>query len=170
MTSETKNQAKEEVFSWRSLRTSRQKLRSAPPNPNKKAASVAATPPCSATPFQRQLDVRHPWQLKGDRRDRAFCGGGGVQRDTAATPEKPQDSEEICCDMCSATRVALRPSRHLLQSPKPGKPQEIPFSEWKNTLFHPCLWTHLKRLFLGILFLLNIGVPNLAMLLVTMVD
>ena len=35
-------------------------------------ASVAATPPCSATPFQRQLDVRHPWQLKGDRCDRAF--------------------------------------------------------------------------------------------------
>ena len=25
-------------------------------------ASVAATPPCSATPFQRQLDVRHSWQ------------------------------------------------------------------------------------------------------------
>ena len=28
--------------------------------------------------------------------------GGGVA-DTAATPEKPQDSEEICCDTCSAT-------------------------------------------------------------------
>ena len=41
-------------------------------------ASVAATPPCSATPFQRQLDVRHPWQLKGDRCDRLF--GGGVAR------------------------------------------------------------------------------------------
>ena len=38
-------------------------------------ASVAATPPCSATPFQRQLDVRHAWQLKGDRCDRAFYGG-----------------------------------------------------------------------------------------------
>ena len=34
-------------------------------------ASVAATPPCSATPFQRQLDV---WPFKGDRRDRAFWG------------------------------------------------------------------------------------------------
>ena len=35
-------------------------------------ASVAATPLCSTTPFQRQLDVGHPWQLKGDRCDRAF--------------------------------------------------------------------------------------------------
>ena len=35
-------------------------------------ASVAATPPCSATPFQRQLDVRHSLQFKGDRCDRAF--------------------------------------------------------------------------------------------------
>ena len=35
-------------------------------------ASVAATPPCSATPFQRQPDV--PWQFKGDRCDRAFEG------------------------------------------------------------------------------------------------
>ena len=35
-------------------------------------ASVAATPPCSATPFQRQLDVRHSWLLKGGRCDRAF--------------------------------------------------------------------------------------------------
>ena len=33
---------------------------------------------------------------------------GGVQRDTAATPEKPQDSKEICCDTCSATPVARR--------------------------------------------------------------
>ena len=30
-------------------------------------ASVAATPPCSATPFQRQLDVRHSWQFKDGR-------------------------------------------------------------------------------------------------------
>ena len=35
-------------------------------------ASVAATPPCSATPFQRQLGVRHSWQFQGDRCDRAF--------------------------------------------------------------------------------------------------
>ena len=35
-------------------------------------ASVAATPPCSATPLQRQLDARHSWQFKGDRCDRAF--------------------------------------------------------------------------------------------------
>ena len=64
-------------------------------------ASVAATPPCSATPCQRQLNVRHPWQLKGDRCDRAFQG---VCCDAAATPEKPQDSEEVCCDnTCSAT-------------------------------------------------------------------
>ena len=41
-------------------------------------ASVAATPPCSATPFQKQLDVRHPWRLKGNRCDRVFFGGGGV--------------------------------------------------------------------------------------------
>ena len=33
-------------------------------------ASVAATPPCSATPFQR-----HSWPFKGDRCDRAFQGG-----------------------------------------------------------------------------------------------
>ena len=39
-------------------------------------ASVAATPRCSATPFQRQLDVRHSWPFKGDRCDRAFWGGG----------------------------------------------------------------------------------------------
>ena len=38
-------------------------------------ASVAATPPCSARPFQRQLDVRYHWQLKGDRCDRVFYGG-----------------------------------------------------------------------------------------------
>ena len=38
-------------------------------------ASVAATPPCSATPFQRQLDVRHSWQFKGDRCDRAVYRG-----------------------------------------------------------------------------------------------
>ena len=36
-----------------------------------KPASVAATPPCSATPLQRELDVRHPRQLQGDRCDRA---------------------------------------------------------------------------------------------------
>ena len=35
-------------------------------------ASVAATPACSATPSQRQLDVRHSWPFKGDRCDRAF--------------------------------------------------------------------------------------------------
>ena len=35
-------------------------------------ASVAATPPCSPTPFQRQLDVRHSWQFKGGRCDGAF--------------------------------------------------------------------------------------------------
>ena len=34
-------------------------------------ASVAATPPCRATPSQRQIDMRHPWQLKGDRCERA---------------------------------------------------------------------------------------------------
>ena len=39
-------------------------------------ASVAATPRCSATPLQRQLDVRHSWPFKGDRCDRAFEGGG----------------------------------------------------------------------------------------------
>ena len=35
-------------------------------------ASVAATPPCSATPLQRQLDVRHSCPFKGNRCDRAF--------------------------------------------------------------------------------------------------
>ena len=50
----------------------------------------------SATPLQRQLDVRHSWQFKGDRCDGAF--EGGLWRDTAATPKKRQDSEEICCD------------------------------------------------------------------------
>ena len=39
-------------------------------------ASVAATPPCSATLSQRQLEVRHPRQLKGDWCDRAFKGRG----------------------------------------------------------------------------------------------
>ena len=43
--------------------------------PHPTPASVAATPPCSATPFQRQLDVRHSWPSKGDRCDRAFLGG-----------------------------------------------------------------------------------------------
>ena len=37
---------------------------------------------------------------------------GGVWRDTAATPEKLQDSEEICCDTCSATHVARQGSPH----------------------------------------------------------
>ena len=44
---------------------------------------------------------------------------GGVWRNTAATPEKPQDSEEICCDTCSATRVAIgkkHPSRDVIFS------------------------------------------------------
>ena len=31
-------------------------------------ASVVATPPCSTTPFQRQLDMRHPCQLNSFRR------------------------------------------------------------------------------------------------------
>ena len=48
--------------------------------------------------------MRHPWQLKGDRRDRVFVAGSSV------TPvlhlKRPQDSQEICCDTCSATRVA----------------------------------------------------------------
>ena len=35
-------------------------------------ASVAATPPCSATPFQGQLDVRHSLPFKDDRCDRAL--------------------------------------------------------------------------------------------------
>ena len=35
-------------------------------------ASVAATPPCRATPFQRQLDVRHSWPFKVDRCDWAL--------------------------------------------------------------------------------------------------
>ena len=41
-------------------------------------ASVAATPPCSATPLQRQLGVRHSWQFKGERCDGAFYGGCGA--------------------------------------------------------------------------------------------
>ena len=41
-------------------------------------ASVAATPPCSATPFQRRLDVRHSWRFKGNRCDRAFYRGCSV--------------------------------------------------------------------------------------------
>ena len=49
--------------------------------------------------------MRHPWQLKSDRCDR-FFRGAGVWRDSAAAPEQFQDSEEICCDTCSATRVA----------------------------------------------------------------
>ena len=73
-------------------------------------ASVAATPPCSATPFQRQLDVRHSWQFKGDKCEKGLLGGCSailvlILKKSAATPEKPQDSEEICCDTCSATAV-----------------------------------------------------------------
>ena len=66
-------------------------------------ASVAATrsPPCSATPFQRQLDVRHSWPFKGDRCDRAFLGGCSAI--LLLHLKKPQDSEEICCDTCSST-------------------------------------------------------------------
>ena len=66
-------------------------------------ASVAATPPCSATPFQRQLDVRHSWQAKGDRCDRAF--EGGCSAILLLHLKKTQDSEEICCDTYSVTRV-----------------------------------------------------------------
>ena len=35
-------------------------------------ASVAATPPCSATPLRSQLDVRDSWHFKGDRLARPF--------------------------------------------------------------------------------------------------
>ena len=38
-------------------------------------ASVAATPPCSATPFQRQLDVRHSWRFKGGSVRQGLSGG-----------------------------------------------------------------------------------------------
>ena len=70
-------------------------------------ASVAATIPCSATPFQRQLDVRHPWQLKGDRRDRAFLGGcSAILLLHLKNPRIPRKS--------AATRVA----RHVLSAPK----------------------------------------------------
>ena len=64
-------------------------------------ASVAATPPCSATPLQRQLDVRHSWLFKGDRCDRAFRGECSAI--LLLHLKKTQDSEEICCDTCSAT-------------------------------------------------------------------
>ena len=67
-------------------------------------ASVAATPPCSATPFQRQLDVRHSWQFKDDRCDRAFLGGE-CSAILLQDLKNSRISEDICCDTCSATRV-----------------------------------------------------------------
>ena len=39
-------------------------------------ASVAATPRCSAAPFERQLDVRHPWQLHWTGATKPFFRGG----------------------------------------------------------------------------------------------
>ena len=57
-------QPKEEVLGWVSPRTSLVAQCSAAP------ATVPVTPPCSATPFQAQISVRH---LPG-------MGGGGVRR------------------------------------------------------------------------------------------
>ena len=62
-------------------------------------ASVAAAPSCSATPFQRQLDVRHSWQFKGDRCDRAFRGGCSAI--LLLHPKKPRILRKS-----AATRVA----------------------------------------------------------------
>ena len=52
-----------------------------------------------------------------------------MSRDTAATPETPQDSEEICCDTCSTTggprtRVQLRLGRLAAQFSKERKSGE----------------------------------------------
>ena len=99
--------------------------------------SVAVTPPCSATPFRRQLDVRHPWQLKGDRCDKVFYGG------CSATPLlhlETQDFEES-----AATRVARQGvPAHVcnygegpavqghanVEKPRPGEnPLVLPFVE-----------------------------------------
>ena len=60
-------------------------------------ATVAATPPCSATPFRTQISVRH-LPAQGGRCDtKRFWGCG-------ATPVLK--IQEISCDTCSATRVA----------------------------------------------------------------
>ena len=74
-------------------------------------ATVAATPPCSATPFQTQISVRHlPAHGGGGGATPQFLGG--VARH-GATPAKRYKIQEISCDTCSATggtrnRVQLR--------------------------------------------------------------
>ena len=67
-------------------------------------ATVAATPPCSATPFQTQISVRHlPAQGGGGCDTKIFraCSATPV-----LTPAKRYKIQEISCDTCSATRVA----------------------------------------------------------------
>ena len=69
-------------------------------------ATVAATPPCSATPFQTQISVRHlPGQGGGQG------GDTKIFRECSATPvlhlqKAKTKMQEISCDTCSATRVA----------------------------------------------------------------
>ena len=66
-------------------------------------ATVAATPPCSATPFQTQISVRHLPAKGGGGATPKFLGGR--MRDTGATPAKRYKIQETRCDTCSATRV-----------------------------------------------------------------
>ena len=85
-------------------------------------ATVAATPPCSATPFQTQISVRHLRECGGKRCDTKILRG------CSATPvlhlQKRYKIQEISCDTCSATggtrnRVQLRPWDRKISSPSP---------------------------------------------------
>ena len=74
-------------------------------------STVPATPPCSATPFQTQISVRHLPGMGGV--EGATPKFLGVWRDTAATTAKRYKIQEISRDTCSATggtrnRVQLR--------------------------------------------------------------
>ena len=59
-------------------------------------ATVAATPPCSATPFQTQISVRHlPGQGGGGGATPKFLGGVARHRCYSC--------KTLSCDTCSAT-------------------------------------------------------------------
>ena len=67
-------------------------------------ATAAATPPCSATPFQTQISVRHTPGTGGERCDTKIFRGCSAT--PVLHPAKRYKIQEISCDTCSATRVA----------------------------------------------------------------
>ena len=80
-------------------------------------ASVAATPPCSATPLQRQLDVRHSWQFKGDRCDRAFSTRVARQGVTCTRVQLCLDQREPKGCLNSGNRESARFRNPKLRNP-----------------------------------------------------